>query len=100
MFTLKEISLHRLCEINNFKIPENSMIFFGLRGCIPVNDENQFFAEEHDLYLININNINPRCTIIQWQPKEKSFSVFPIILICLLGVLLSGCNQINQKIIV
>lgn len=77
MFTLKERSLHRLCEINNFKMSENGMIFFGLRGCIPVNDENQSFADEHDLYLINVNNINPRCTIIQWQPKEKSFAVFP-----------------------
>ena len=70
IFKISEDHLRRLCQINSFKISGNGMVFFGFRGCMPVNDENHEFQKEHQLILADINNINPRCTLGQWLPQE------------------------------
>lgn len=77
MIVLKEHHLRSLCEINSFKLPGNGIIFLGLRGCLPVDDNDHSFKNTHKAALNPINHTNPRCTLIQWKPKEKTFAVFP-----------------------
>lgn len=76
-YTLKEQHLRRLCEINNFQVPTDQMIFFGIRSSVPIDASNHDFAAEHEIESIDINYINPRCTLIQWRPAKGDFAVFP-----------------------
>jgi len=76
-FSLSDKNLRRICEVNNFIIPADKMIFFGLRGMLPVNLEDHSFKGEQAVGLADINYINPRCTLGQWLPKEKKLSIFP-----------------------
>lgn len=77
MFRLTESHLRVLCELNCFEYPKSKMVFFGLRGCLPLDENNHTFANEHSMELITPNHENPRCTIIQWRPKQKDFATFP-----------------------
>ena len=76
-YTLQEQHLRRLCEINNFDVPTDQMIFFGIRGSLPFNPLNNAFAAQHDISLTDVNYVNPRCTLIQWRPAKGDFAVFP-----------------------
>ncbi len=76
-FILREDNLKRLCEINSFQVPTDEMIFFGFRGCLPLDDENHEFQKEHRVVLVQINHINPHCTLGQWLPKEGKIALFP-----------------------
>lgn len=76
MFILKEKDLLRLWEINQFAVPDDQWVFFGLRGCLPVDDEDHLFANEQRLEIVTPDYIHPRCTIGQWAPG-KGFAVFP-----------------------
>jgi len=75
--TLSDKILRRICEVNNFDIPADKMIFFGLRGMLPVNLEDHGFKDEQTVGLADINYTNPRCTLGQWLTKEKRIAVFP-----------------------
>jgi hypothetical protein len=77
MFTLKESHLKKLCKINSYQLPETEIIFFGIRGCLPVNDNNSEFKKEQAVYLSDTNYVNPRCTIGQWSPSKGTIAVFP-----------------------
>jgi len=76
-FTLTDKNLRKLCEVNSFITSSNEMVFFGLRGMLPVNLEDHTFRVEQILELADINYINPRCTLGQWFPKDKKFAIFP-----------------------
>lgn len=75
-FKLSDSVLRRICEVNSFPIRTNEMIFFGLRGALPVDVEDCEFGTEQKVVLGDINYINPRCTLGQWLPKEKEFALF------------------------
>ncbi len=78
--TLKEAHLRRLCAINNFPAPDaavGNMILFGLRGCLPLMEGSQQFAEQHEVEITAVNYQNPCCTIGQWLPAERKFALFP-----------------------
>ena len=76
-FTLKSVHLKQLCQINSFAIPEQDMIFFALRGCLPVDVNDHAFRSEHQMRLTPINYRSPRCTLIQWLPAQGQMAVFP-----------------------
>jgi len=76
-FSLTDKTLRRLCEVNNFNLPEDKMVFFGLRGMLPLNLEDHSFKGEQVVELVDVNYLNPRCTLGQWLPKEKKFAIFP-----------------------
>jgi hypothetical protein len=72
--------LERLMAINSF--PRNQgdqLIFFGLRGCLPLDWPNAppSFAPSQTLKLMEINYENPRCTIGQWNTEKDTLVVFP-----------------------
>lgn len=75
-FELSDSMLRRFCEVNSFTVRNNEMIFFGLRGTLPLNVEDCEFNSTHKVVLTDINYINPRCTLGQWLPKEKEIAIF------------------------
>jgi len=77
MVTLLEEHLRRLCALNHFLIPDQPLVFFGLRGAIPVNDENHEFDSARSLSIAEVDYLHPRCTIGQWRPAERTLAVFP-----------------------
>jgi hypothetical protein len=77
MFTINSDHLEMLCSINSFEISESELIFFGLRGALPIDEDNNNYQEEHIIQLTEIDYVHPRCTIIQWILKDKKLAIFP-----------------------
>jgi hypothetical protein len=79
MFTLTATHLRRLLELNSFPEPadEHELVFFGLRACIPLDADDQRFAEALDLELADVNYLKPRCTLVQWRPADDRIAAFP-----------------------
>jgi len=77
MFVFTEDHIRQLCALNNFPVPEEGMVFFGLRGATLVNPDNFDFQKEHKLVLSEIDYVHPRCTVGQWLPKDETIAVFP-----------------------
>ncbi|WP_227006227.1 peptidoglycan-binding domain-containing protein [Rufibacter latericius] len=76
MFEFREEHLVRLFEQNSIEVPLKGMVFFGLRGCLPIDLDDYSFSNKHLLQVTNLNYINPRCTLGQWVPG-KGIAVFP-----------------------
>lgn len=77
LFTLRESDLRRLGQINGFPVPTTGMVFFGLRGCVPVNSDDNSFKSAQQVSLADLNYLNPRCTLGQWLPGEEQIALFP-----------------------
>jgi len=69
--------LRRICTVNSFSIPQDEMVFLGFRGMLPVNPEDHTFRTEQNVEVIDVNYINPRCTLGQWLPAKKAIALFP-----------------------
>ena len=76
-FTLTEHHLWELCENNEIPVNKDGMVFFGLRGCLPLNPNDWTFTKEHELVYMQVNFLHPRCTLGQWLPSDGVFAVFP-----------------------
>ena len=76
-FELSHELMIRLCARNSFAVPESGMVFFGLRGCLPVDPEDHSFGESQTLRLADVNYLNPRCTLGQWMPADRVLAVYP-----------------------
>lgn len=77
MFKLSADNLAQLFALNEFTYDPASMVFLGIRGCVPANPGDQREAEAHELAVAAIDHLHPRCTLIQWSPKAGKFAVFP-----------------------
>jgi hypothetical protein len=75
MFVLSEEHLLRLWRLNQFTVPTDRWVLFGLRGCLPVDDDDLSFARSHTLRVEAVDYTHPRCTLGQWQPGN-GFAVF------------------------
>lgn len=76
-FQFNEHHLWELCEKNEIPVSKGGMVFFGLRGCLPVNPNDWSFAQEHTMVYIRPDFEHPRCAIGQWLPSDGTFAVFP-----------------------
>ncbi len=77
MYTLTTAHLAQLCALNEFPVDSEGLIFFGLRGCLPLHPFDQAFRAEHALTAAEVDHLHPRCTLIQWLPGEGTFAVYP-----------------------
>ena len=77
MFKIDSDLLRKLCENNSFQVNDNELIFFGLRGLLPVDESNFDFEETHFVHLNEIDYRHPRCTFVQWIWKENKLAIFP-----------------------
>ncbi len=70
--------LRRLMVINAFPLPDEvKLVFFGFRGCLPVDPSDVSFAARRTLKVAPLNYQNPRCTIGQWNLEDDTVAVFP-----------------------
>lgn len=76
-FQVNQELLQQLMHINQFAIPTVDLILVGIRGAIVNNPNNQDFEDAHQLNLMDVNYINPRCTILQWRIADGMIAAFP-----------------------
>ena len=76
-FLLDHMLLKRLASVNDFPVPDDGMVFFGLRGALPLNPDESEFDAAHALNVENTDYLHPRCTIGQWMPADGMLAVFP-----------------------
>jgi len=77
MFSLTFDDLIDLWKENQFLIPEEGLLFFGLRGCQPADmEDGHNFQDSHYLMLADVNYRNPRCTLGQVNLDDRTFSIF------------------------
>ena len=77
MFMLTASHLDALCVANEFPIDRSQVIFFGLRGCLPVEPQDASFASQQPLSVAEVDYTHARCTLGQWRPAEGTLAVFP-----------------------
>ncbi|MBC8031701.1 MAG: peptidoglycan-binding protein [Pyrinomonadaceae bacterium] len=77
MFTIQHHHLEKLCEVHSYPVPSDGMIFFGIRGCLPVDVFNHDFLAQQSLNLTTVDFTSPRCTLGQWLPSKQMLAVFP-----------------------
>lgn len=76
-FEITHELLLALSRRNLFAIPEEGLVFFGLRGCLPADPEDVSFARSRTLKTAEVNYFNPRCTLGQWSPQTRTIAVYP-----------------------
>lgn len=76
MFELKANDLMAYWKLNHFPVPTDKWVFFGLRGCLPLNDVDHGFDKAHDVEITEVDYTHPRCTIGQWNPGN-GIALFP-----------------------
>lgn len=69
--------LKKLCAINQFSIPDVDLVFFGIRGSLPMHTEDYSFQNEVQLNLIDVDYTHMRCTLLQWQKSTDKIASFP-----------------------
>lgn len=76
-FLIDDGLLRRLAELNSFPVPDATMVFFGLRGALPLDPDDSDFDAAHALTVENVDYLHPRCTLGQWLPADGLVAVFP-----------------------
>jgi hypothetical protein len=69
--------LIRLARRNNFAIPADDLVFFGIRGMLPIDISGTRFGTSHLLRSADIDNLRMRCTLGQLRPAGDTLAVFP-----------------------
>lgn len=77
MFKVNDAVLRRLSEVYAYQVPQAGMVFFGLRGCVPVDPFNQSFRKEQAVKTDALDYRFPRCTLGQWLPETGTVAIFP-----------------------
>jgi hypothetical protein len=77
VFALTSANLDEICMLNEFPIVRSAMVFFGIRGSLPIDPNNHSFQTQHALRVADIDHVHLRCTLIQWNPDGGDFAVYP-----------------------
>ena len=76
-FTINDTILNKLFEISQFNKPADStLLFVGLRGCLPADVADNTFKAQQELHLREIDYINLRCTFLQWNITNQTIAAF------------------------
>ena len=76
-FLLHDQLLRRVLDVNSVPLDPAAMIFFGLRGALPIDLDNLEFDAAHAIGVDNVDYVHPRCTFVQWLPADGTLAVFP-----------------------
>lgn len=76
MFTITEAHMEMLWKKCSFTVPDDGMIFFGLRGCLPVDYGGTDFLGAHEMNIHDVDYTHLRCTLGQWKPGT-GMALFP-----------------------
>jgi hypothetical protein len=69
--------LQRMAERTCASPPTDGLVFFGLRGALPIDLTGTPFAASHPLRITEVDHLHLRCTVGQWRPSEKTLALFP-----------------------
>lgn len=75
--TLDAALLGRLARRNNFQPVSGRLVFFGLRGMLPLDISGTAFAAAHAVRPSDINHMYMRCTLGQLDTATGHVAVFP-----------------------
>jgi peptidoglycan hydrolase-like protein with peptidoglycan-binding domain len=75
--TIDSALIGRLAARNNFLVPDDDLLFFGIRGALPVDISGTPFAADHKLRLTDFNHVQMRCTLGQVRVDDDMLAVFP-----------------------
>jgi len=77
-FKLTARDLAKIMRLHSFPVPDAEILFFGLRGCLPVDIESaSSLSDEHELEIQEVDYRNLRCTLGQWWPKDDVYALYP-----------------------
>lgn len=77
VFTISDHTLTKLFELNQFDKPSDCpLIFIGLRGCLPLDINDNQFKPHHVIQLREVDYKNLRCTFLQWNIIDQTIAVF------------------------
>ena len=76
-FSFDQTALRQLAELNSFPIPSDGILFFGLRGCVPIQPEDSSWMSKPGIEVATVDYRFPRCTLGQWRLEDGSIAVFP-----------------------
>ena len=75
-FLIDDALMRRLAQVNCFPVADEGMVFFGLRGALPVDTDDCRFDAAHALNVETTDYRHPRCTVGQWIPADGLLAVF------------------------
>ncbi len=76
-FLIHDELLRRVLDVNSVPLSDSQMIFFGVRGALPLNLDDLDFDAAHTIGVENVDYVHPRCTFVQWLPADGVLAVFP-----------------------
>ena len=76
-FMLNNTLLVRMLERTAIGTPPGDLVFFGVRGLLPLDLSGTAFAAEHRVRLTDVDNLRMRCTLGQWRPADGRIALFP-----------------------
>ena len=76
-FLIHDELLRRVLDVNSVPLGDSRMIFFGVRGALPLNLDDLDFDAAHTIGVENVDYVHPRCTFVQWLPADGVLAVFP-----------------------
>ncbi len=76
-FELTADVLQRLAKRNQFSPKAGRLIFFGIRGALPIEINGTGFASAQQLRFADVNHQYMRCTIGQFDTSNDRLAVFP-----------------------
>ncbi len=93
--------LERAALYNSFALPDHDMVFFGIRGALPIDAGGGQFAPAHQIRFAAIDHLKMRCTIGQWDRAGGRIALFPASTVPSAGNLLNalkGGDRANMLI--
>ncbi|MEO1920813.1 MAG: peptidoglycan-binding protein [Sphingomonadaceae bacterium] len=77
MVELTHRLLTQLADKSCFRVERGPLVFFGVRGMLPVDVSGTPFSAAHKLVLAPIDHRFMRCTLGIWKPVEGKLAVVP-----------------------
>ncbi len=77
MFEITAEHLEQLCELNEFPVRRDGIVFLGFRGCLPLQPGDHTFRRAQRLEAAEVDHVHPRCTLLQWLPAQGVFAIYP-----------------------
>lgn len=77
MIELTHDLLLKLCQKSSYMIEHDPIVFFGVRGMLPIDVAGTGFAASQKLQSAPIDHRFMRCTLGQWLPAKAELAVVP-----------------------
>jgi hypothetical protein len=76
-FVLDYALFKRAAKRNNYPLSDSPLIFFGVRGALPLDISGTPFAKTHPMRVTDPDHQLMRCTLGQMRSSDETLAVFP-----------------------